>query len=416
MSPEFKENLAQRINELKEKAKEKIGKTREELAPKIDELREKAKEKIGKTREELAPKIDELKEKAKEKIGKTKKELAPKIDELKEKAKENAGKAKEKATVLMSEAVDKIGKMKENARKAKEETDRVKEKAKENANKAKERAVTLMNEAIDKIEKTREDAKEKIEETTKIVKKKAISFGKIVLAIICATPLLLIALFSDSNDLYVISIGVPNYRNHYDMDIPENQDDAERVYNILQQSEDLFLNVSYEILAQHGEATKNSIEKAINKAYKNARDNDIVLIYISSHGEKYENNEYLLFPYDFDKESKYKTSFKAKNLIKSSNVKTIVWLDACESGAAAKNLINNNVDLLVSSGEGECSISNWKGSEFTNTLLRGLDCEADYDEDGIVTLKEITDYVVNKRGKKANPIQKKSDVKLVKCN
>jgi hypothetical protein len=239
---------------------------------------------------------------------------------------------------------------------------------------------------------------------------------KNVLFIICVILfLVLLGILSGNGNLHVISIGVPSYKNHWNMDIPQNQDDAERIHKILQQSKSLFSNISREIIATHGEATKGNIEKAIKKIYKKARGNDVVLIYISSHGEKYENGEYLLFPYDFDKKSKYETSFSVKNLIKKSNIKTIVWIDACESGAAAKNLINNNVDLLVSSSEDECSISTRNGSVFTNTLLKGLDCEADYNEDGIVTLREITSYVVRSHEKNLNPIQKIPDLKLVEC-
>jgi hypothetical protein len=119
----------------------------------------------------------------------------------------------------------------------------------------------------------------------------------------------------------------------------------------------------------------------------------------------------------FIREKSYETGFKGKNLIKKTKIKTIVWLDACESGAAAKDLINNNVDLLVSSGENECSYSDWRGSAFTNTLLDGLDCNADYDGNGIVSLQEITNYVVKKvSGQNAlNPIKKILDVDLVKC-
>jgi len=75
--------------------------------------------------------------------------------------------------------------------------------------------------------------------------------------------------------------------------------------------------------------------------------------------------------YDFSKEKIYKTGFRAKNLIKEPKIKTIVWIDACESEAAAKDLIDNKVDLLVSSSENECPYSDWRGSAFTNTLLEG---------------------------------------------
>jgi len=270
--------------------------------------------------------------------------------------------------------------------------------------------------------------KQKISKARETLTPKANKFTKDIILdiilIVCLILLLFCSLFflevsSNNKDLYVISIGVPTYKNDYDMDTPRNQDDAENISKIILQraTRYLFSNVYFATIAEHGMASNSNVEKAINQVYKKAGKNDVVLIYISSHGKKYENGEYLLLFYDFNEEEIYKTSFKAKNLIKKSEIKTIVWIDACESGAAAKDLINNNVDLLVSSGENECSYSDWRGSAFTNAILNGLNCGADYDKNGIVSLQEITNYVVrNVHGQIAlNPIKKISDVNLVEC-
>jgi hypothetical protein len=221
---------------------------------------------------------------------------------------------------------------------------------------------------------------------------------------------------SDKKDLYVVSIGVPTYKNHPDMDIERNQDDAEKISDVFRLNH-LFANVYFITLAKHGEATNSNVEKAINQVYKKAGKNDVVLIYISSHGAKNNKGEYLLQLYDFDKENVYKTSFKAKDLIKKTEIKTIIWIDACEAGTAAKDLFNNKIDILVSSDENECANSTWYGSEFTNSLYKGLNCKADYNKDGKVSLNEITKYVVKNVSTQnaQNPIKKIPDVDLVKC-
>jgi ElaB/YqjD/DUF883 family membrane-anchored ribosome-binding protein len=324
---------------------------------KINIFSDSVGEKIQQTGEYLAPKAEELKEKAKAKIQQTGEYLAPKAEELKEKAK---AKIQQTGEYLAPKAEE------------------LKEKAKTTANK----------------------------------------FTKYTIPIVCLLLLLFcillfLGVFSNSKDLYIISIGVPTYKNHYEMDTERNQYEAENISEILKRAEGLFSEIYFETITEHGMANNSNVEKTINKVYKKAGKNDVVLIYISSHGQKYENGEYLLLLYDFDRKEIYKTSFKAKNLIKKSKIRTIVWIDACESGAAAKDLIKNNVDLLVSSNENECSYS----GTFTNTLLNGLDCRADYDGNGIVSLQEITNFVVkNVYGQKAlNPIKKFSDVNLVKC-
>jgi len=223
---------------------------------------------------------------------------------------------------------------------------------------------------------------------------------------------------SAQKNLYVISIGVPTYKNHSEMDIEQNQNDAERISDIFRLNS-LFASVYFITLAEHGEANNSNVEKAVNKVYEKASKNDVVLIYISSHGAKNKDNkgEYLLQLYDFNKENVYKTSFRAKDLIKKSKIKTIVWIDACESGAATKDLIDNEVDLLVSSDENECANSTWYGSVFTNSLLEALNCKADYNRDGKVSLNETTKYVIQNvhRQNSQNPIKKIPDVDLVKC-
>jgi hypothetical protein len=305
--------------------------------------------------------------------------------------------------------------------KAKELKEKTREKIKQTSEYIAPKAEELKEKAKVKIKQTSEYIAPKAEEFKEKTKKATYKLKKILICAFLFSFLFLcifFVIFSNNKNLHIISIGVPSYKNHWELDIPNNQYDAEKIAEILQQSKGLFSNVNTITIAGHGEATKSGVEKTINKVYRNAGDNDVVLIYISSHGKKYKNGEYLLLPYDFDKRKHYETSLKARNLIKNSRIKTIIWIDACESGAAKRDLNDNYVNLLVSSDENECSISTWDGSAFTNTLLNGLDCEADYNKNGIISLQEITSYVVkNVHGQKAsNPLKNISDVNLVKCS
>ena len=375
-------------------AKQKISKAREALTPKANELKEKTKTKIQQTGEYLAPKAEDLKEKAKTKIQQTGEYLAPKAEELKEKTKT----------------------------KIQQTGEYLAPKAKELKEKAKIKIQQTGEYLAPKAEELKEKAKAKIQQTGEYLAPKVEKFIKYIVPITCLILLLFCTaffsgIFSNNKNLYVISIGVPTYKNHYNMDMPRNQEDAERISDILRRAEGVFSNVYYETIAEHGMASNGNVEKAINRVYRRARKSDVVLIYISSHGKKHKDGEYLLLLYDFSKEKIYKTGFRAKNLIKEPKIKTIVWIDACESEAAAKDLIDNKVDLLVSSSENECPYSDWRGSAFTNTLLEGLSCRADFDKNGIVSLQEITTYVVkNVYGQIAlNPVKRISDVDLVKC-
>ncbi|MDR1829713.1 MAG: caspase family protein [Candidatus Fibromonas sp.] len=319
-------------------------------------------EKIAKIEEGIYPKIEEFSDSAKEKIQETKENLAPKIAEFKEKTKETANQAKEK--------------MRE---------------TKEN----------LVPKATEFKEKTKEMARRAV---------------KFVLATICAITLFMIVIFSNGRDLYVISIGVPAY-NEYNRfkDIESCEEDAEKISSLLKKSsEELFGRVEIRTIAQYSKATKHKILGTINDVYEKAKKNDVILIYFSGHGITAKNEDYFLLPFDSKYNDIPKTGIKPRKLVGNKDIKTIIWIDACYSGMAAKTLAYEKVNLLVSSkadNPSYCKVND--RSIFTREILEGLEnCEADYNEDGKVSLEELARYV----GPDKNPLKKFQDLNLVKCN
>ncbi len=282
-----------------------------------------------------------------------------------------------------------------------------------------EKTKEKVQETPKKTKKTAGKAKKTIETNTVEAESKASKLPGCIFVIICIGLVLFFKVFlpfltSDKHNLYVISIGVPAYRDYKSFkDIETSENDAEKISRLFNKSsKKLFNNVKIETLAEYGKATQKDILSTINKVYKKANDNDVVLIYFSGHGKKIED-DYFLLPYDSEKDDIIETGIKSGKLLGKKNIRTIVWIDACYSGAAEKDLKHGTVNLLVSSNANSYSYCNINGSDFTNEILKALEyCRADYDGNGIIDLHELSQFV----GKEKNPIKNFQDLDLVECN
>ena len=115
------------------------------------------------------------------------------------------------------------------------------------------------------------------------------------------------------------------------------------------------------------------------------------------------------------------------NVLDEINCKKLVFVDACHSGAGQKfnvadlnyeieklNAVTEGITTFVSSQGDELSYedSSWKNGAFTEAILKGLkNAEADKDQNYIITVNELSDYlrkevprmVMDKKGKPQNP-------------
>lgn len=180
------------------------------------------------------------------------------------------------------------------------------------------------------------------------------------------------------------------------------------------------------------DATVTDIKDALFNWLSQPLEEDVIIIYFAGHGspQSPENPENLfLLPYDTDYQNIATTAFPMWDIetalhrfIKARRV--IVIADACHSGGVGErfdiarraerglevNPISSALQNLSVVGEGICVISasddkqfsqegqQWGGGHgvFTFFLLKGLKGEADYSEDGNVTLGELIPYLSEK--------------------
>lgn len=200
---------------------------------------------------------------------------------------------------------------------------------------------------------------------------------------------------------YLVSIGVSDY-SHYpwrtrSLRLPVH--DAKTVadiYSVNRQRNKVNGSIDY-VLLLDSLATRDRILRAMNKIYRQAKEEDIVVFFFSGHGY---NGGFCAFDGDIDYSDIRRAMSKSKSRHK------MIFADACRSGGLRGNSLNTgesndstarkaNVMLLLSSRTNESSIERWdmKNGYFTEYLRKGLSGHADTDRDRTITAKELFDFV-----------------------
>ena len=164
------------------------------------------------------------------------------------------------------------------------------------------------------------------------------------------------------------------------------------------------------------DATAQAIKKSIislkiKMETGNISKDDLMLIFISSHGFmagedfRIEGNDYEARFKDISSVSYQKDILARLNEIPC---KKVVFIDACHSGGAKADAANLNqslleykkipsgVSVITSSQEDEQSFEDdvWENGAFTEAISKGLlNGEADANENKIITIKELYDYI-----------------------
>lgn len=223
--------------------------------------------------------------------------------------------------------------------------------------------------------------------------------------------------------VYGVVIGVSNYQ-YSDINLQYADDDAQLFYDHLLSKEGGAEPENVTLLLNE-KATRSNVLKALYKVSKYALDDDLVYIYIASHGMPSAMASELYFlGYDTDPDFIESTGISQSDVeraFKSSRANKKIWIaDACHSGAvgysmgtrglndqarsvqvarllgqAGKN--SNNVIILSASSAGQQSLEGkqWGGGHgvFTYYMVKGLKGDADKDHNSFVQVRELYEYI-----------------------
>lgn len=220
--------------------------------------------------------------------------------------------------------------------------------------------------------------------------------------------------------LTVLTIGVSKYESSVVNSLGFPAKDAKDIATVFKAQEGkLFSHVDTTTLTDD-DATREDIIKQLTLLRKKRTEmhsNDYTIVFVAGHGTKSDAGDYYFAPSDIDlgnvEASGVDWSLFTRNLSAlPGNV--ILMLDTCHSagvngkvdkkdayGQYLQSLYNKRFNngspliMLASCDQNELSMESkaWNNGAFTHELVEGLNGAADADHDGVVTIKEIFEYV-----------------------
>ena len=210
-----------------------------------------------------------------------------------------------------------------------------------------------------------------------------------------------------STKIYAVVVGVSKYTSMPALNYTD--DDAEQVHKFLQSPEGGALPASQLRLVMDEDATRDNIIAVMRDVYKDADEDDVIMLYFSGHGLKG-----AFLPIDYkNKQNKLEHSAVQEVFDESPAKFKVVIADACHSGSMGKTRgmrsvaatikayydafqgIDGGTALLLSSKAEEISLESngLKQGIFSHFLIRGLKGEADSNLDKVVSIRELYKFV-----------------------
>lgn len=227
-------------------------------------------------------------------------------------------------------------------------------------------------------------------------------------------------------------IGISNYRDTQIPGLRYSAADAKAFYKWCISPDGGKYSPSRVKILLDQKATARNIRNALFVWLRQALEEDMVTIYFAGHGSSESpdsNTNLFLLPYDVNYNDVASTGFPMwdietalRRFVKAKKV--VVIADACHSGGIGQafdvarrtnraikvNPISSGLQNLSKIGDGVCVISasnekqlsqesqNWGGGHgvFTYFLLKGLEGEADYNNNNRVTLGELIPFLSEK--------------------
>jgi hypothetical protein len=205
--------------------------------------------------------------------------------------------------------------------------------------------------------------------------------------------------------IWAVIIGVSRY-NHMPA-LKYTDDDAFHLYAFLKSPEGGAIPDEQISLLIDEQGNRKDIISSLQQTLYKADENDVVIVYYSGHGLQGR-----LIPSDFDGYSNAVKYDEIKNIVEQSNAQhKIVITDACHSGSllAARNPLSfqlsgfyqqlsearNGIAFITSSKGEEVSLesSGLRHGIFSHYLIQGLRGAADENDDAIVTISELYNFI-----------------------
>jgi WD40 repeat protein len=221
--------------------------------------------------------------------------------------------------------------------------------------------------------------------------------------------------------LYALLVGVGTYTDPHIKRLSWAAQDARDMKSSLEvQKGKLYRDVEVRLLIET-QATRKAVIDGLEWLKHNVLKGDVGLLFLSGHGATDDRAGYFFVPHDAEldpdagmflpKRSSAVPSSEILEALKAVRGHALFFFDTCHAGSAAGLRLKGDLDfrkaiaelasaqvgafVLASSDGGQLSQERdeWKNGAFTKAMKEGLAGKADYTNDGIVTLDELSLYV-----------------------
>lgn len=225
-------------------------------------------------------------------------------------------------------------------------------------------------------------------------------------------------------DLYALVVGVSDYQHPKIPQLRVSDKDARDIAEFLKKQTRLFKNVHITLLTNR-QATKQALEKQLFYKLRKAGKDDSIIVFLSGHGADDPNTpgEFFFLTHDADPEFLAATAVHMNRqwfLTKLESKRIVLIADACHSGGFSSTVTkalrrsrekfmsffkeSQGKIFITSSRPDQFSIEKpeYGHSLFTHYLLKGMGGRADENQDGMVTLNELYEYVYRQTHAESN--------------
>lgn len=230
-------------------------------------------------------------------------------------------------------------------------------------------------------------------------------------------------------NLYVLAIGVSDYERD-ELDLRFAHADAEAIARAFKSQQGrLFGEVKTKVLTD-SQATKGEVLDGFDWIESEVTQRDVAVVFVAGHGTNDKRDNYYFLPHDANPEKLRRSGVKwseFNSILQELPGKTLLLVDTCKSGnvtgslktrgisssdatSALMELIRAESGVVVMSASTGSEVSiedpSWGHGAFTKALLDGLDGLADYDRNGVITLKELDLHITRSVKKLTNGSQR----------
>lgn len=221
-----------------------------------------------------------------------------------------------------------------------------------------------------------------------------------------------------AGDLYAVVVGISSYANPKIPKLKVSDKDAKDFAGFLGTQAKLFKNIHL-ILLLNEKATKRELETQLVYELRKAGKDDTVIVFLSGHGanDPRTPGEFFFLTHDSDPEILAVTAVHMNRqwfVEKLESKRFVLIADACHGSGVIDRKLKatppsfQTMAQQFKESEGRVFITSSRADQyskempergnslFTHFLLEGLSGKADENGDGIVTLKELYDYVYAK--------------------